>query len=69
MLKKVLPMIDQWNEPLECPQCQQTGSTVLSQSREAEMPTVVRITDGFKAVQTEFGPNFHCGACDIPVDP
>jgi hypothetical protein len=33
------------------------------------MPTVVRITDSFKAVQTEFGPNFHCGACDIPVDP
>jgi len=62
-------MADRWNEPLECPQCRQTGLTVLSQSHEAETPTVVCITDGFKAVQTEFGPYFHCRACDIPVDP
>jgi hypothetical protein len=32
-------------------------------------PTVESIPNGFKAVQTEYGPDFRCGACDIAVDP
>jgi hypothetical protein len=63
------PMADQWNEPLQCPQCHQTGLVSLSQSRGAEMPIVDRVSDGFKAIHTEYGPNFHCDACDVPVDP
>ena len=62
-------MIDQWNEELCCPQCSNTGMASLSQPKEAGMLTVEGIPDGFKAVQTEYGPNFHCGACDIPVMP
>jgi hypothetical protein len=62
-------MTDQWNEQLQCPQCRQTGLVSLSQSADAEMPIVDRVSDGFKAIQTDYGPNFHCGACDIPVDP
>jgi hypothetical protein len=33
------------------------------------MPAVDGLPDGFKAVLTEFGPNFHCGVCDVPVAP
>jgi hypothetical protein len=61
-------MADQWNEQLRCPQCQQIGLASLSQLPDAEMPIVDCIPDGFKAIQTEYGPNFHCGACDVPVD-
>jgi hypothetical protein len=62
-------MTDQWNEQLQCPQCRQTGMVSLTQSRDWAIPTVARVTDGFKAVQTEYGPTFHCGACDIPAMP
>jgi hypothetical protein len=62
-------MIDQWNEQLECPQCRNSGIARLSQPEYAEMPTVEGVPDGFKAIHTEFGPNFHCGACDIEVVP
>jgi hypothetical protein len=67
--KKVPPMIDQWNEELHCPQCRQTGLASLSQPIDAEMPIVDRIPDGFKAVQTEYGPDFHCGPCNVRVVP
>jgi hypothetical protein len=62
-------MIDQRDEELRCPQCSNTGTASLSQPKDTEMPTVEGVTDGFKAVQTEYGPNFHCGVCDIPVLP
>jgi hypothetical protein len=39
----------------------------LSHFEGAEVPTVDLVTVGFKAVQTEYGPDFHCGVCDIPV--
>jgi hypothetical protein len=62
-------MTDQWNEELRCPQCSNTGMASLSQPEHAKMPTVEGVPDGFKAVQTEYGPNFHCGACNIPALP
>jgi Zn ribbon nucleic-acid-binding protein len=62
-------MIDEWNEELRCPQCNNRGLASLSQPEDAEKPTVECVSDGFKAVQTEYGPDFHCGACDIPVLP
>ena len=62
-------MIEHWNERLQCPRCCNTGIASLSQPRGAEMPTVEGVPDGFKAVRTRYGPNFHCGACDIPVLP
>jgi hypothetical protein len=62
-------MTDQWNEELHCPQCHNTGVVSLSQPKHAEMPTVDGIPDGFKAIHTEYGPNFHCRTCDFPVNP
>jgi hypothetical protein len=41
----------------------------LSQFKDARMPTVELVTAGFKAVQTEFGPDFHCGTCNVPAMP
>jgi hypothetical protein len=46
-------MIDQWNEEHRCPQCGSTGMASLSQPKDAGMPTVEDVADGFKAVQTE----------------
>jgi hypothetical protein len=51
-------MTDQWNEPLECPQCRQAGLVSLCQPRDAETPIVHCIPNGFKAIHTESGPNF-----------
>jgi hypothetical protein len=48
-------MADQWNEPLQCPQCRRSGLASLSQPVGAEMPIVDRVSDGFKAVHTEYG--------------
>jgi hypothetical protein len=62
-------MTDQWNEKLRCPQCGNTGMVNLSQFEDADMPTVDGITDSFKVVQTQYGPDFHCGACDVPAIP
>jgi hypothetical protein len=62
-------MADHWDEHLRCPQCRNTGMASLSQLKDALMPTVHLITAGFKAVQTEYGPDFHCGTCSVPVAP
>ena len=62
-------MADQWNEPLQCPQCRRSGLASLSQPVGAEMPIVDRVSDGFKAVHTEYGPDFHCAVCGVPLDP
>jgi hypothetical protein len=62
-------MADQWNEELRCPQCHNTGMASLSQFKDANMPTVVSVPDGFKAVQTEYGPDFHRGTCNVPAVP
>lgn len=62
-------MIDQWNEVLRCPQCRNSGTASLSLSQHAETPTVEAVHGGFKVVQTEYGPNFRCGDCDVPALP
>jgi hypothetical protein len=62
-------MIDRWNELLKCPKCRNSGVASLSQSEFAATPTVEGVPYGFKAIRTRFGPNFHCGACDIPAAP
>jgi hypothetical protein len=58
-------MTDQWNEQLRCPLCRNTGGASLSQFNGANMPTVESITDGFRVVQTEYGPDFHCKTCNV----
>jgi hypothetical protein len=60
-------MTDRWNEELVCPKCWNVGVASLSQVGDTPTATVDGVPDGFKTVQTEYGPNFHCGVCDIPV--
>ena len=62
-------MHDQSNEQLRCPKCRTTGMASLSQGENDEVPTVLIVPVGFEVVQTEFGPDFQCGACNVRVDP
>jgi hypothetical protein len=59
-------MSDKWDELLHCPQCRNTGKASLH-FKGADTPTVDTVTDGFKVVQTEYGPDFHCVDCNVPV--
>jgi hypothetical protein len=59
---------DEWNERLRCPKCGKKGMASLSQS-DADIPTVHSVSDGFKLVQTRFGPNFQCATCKVEVVP
>jgi hypothetical protein len=62
-------MTDEWNEKLQCPECGKTGLAGLSQSDDADMPTVHSVPAGFKVVHTPYGPDFHCETCNIAVIP
>ncbi|MDB5575649.1 MAG: hypothetical protein JWR80_825 [Bradyrhizobium sp.] len=62
-------MTDQWNEQLCCPNCRKTGMASLTQGKDDQMPAVQSVPEGFKVVQTEYGPDFHCMACNIAVEP
>lgn len=62
-------MIDQWNEQLRCPRCSRIGMASLSQAEGDQSPTVLTVPDGFKVVQTENGPDFQCGTCNVAVAP
>jgi hypothetical protein len=62
-------MSDEWNEELRCPECGKTGIASLSQASGDNMPTVQSVQDGFKVIATQYGPDFHCGTCNIPVAP
>ena len=60
---------DEWNEQLRCPSCRKTGMAGLSQGDGDDIPTVHVVPDGFKVVQTEYGPDFRCETYDIAVEP
>ncbi len=60
---------DGWTEQLRCPQCEKTGTVDLSQSHSDEIPTVLFLSDGFKAVATDYGPDFRCAMCNVAVVP
>jgi hypothetical protein len=62
-------MDDQWSEELRCPQCRNTGIVSLSHFKGAYVPVVDSVSDGFRAVQTEYGPNFECGVCNVAAEP
>jgi hypothetical protein len=57
------------DEYLRCPQFRNAGIASLSQFKDASMPSVDSVRDGFKAVQTEYGPDFRCGTCNVRVLP
>jgi hypothetical protein len=66
---------DQWTENLRCPACGRTGSAELSQANGQafhdgdQAVRVDHVSEGFKAVQFEYGSNFYCSYCDSPVAP
>jgi hypothetical protein len=62
-------MTDQWTETLRCHTCKNTGTASLSQEDGARMPTVLSVPNGFKVVLTEYGPDLHCGTCNIAAMP
>ena len=62
-------MTDEWSEQLRCPQCRKTGMASLSQGEDHQTPTALSVPDGFKIVQTEYGPNFQCETCNVAVLP
>jgi hypothetical protein len=62
-------MTDEWNERLRCSNCGRTGIASLSQGDDDRTPTVLSVPNGFKVVQTEYGPDFHCATCNVPVIP
>jgi hypothetical protein len=63
-----MPATGEWNKKLRCPNCNKTGMASLSQV-DADVPTIHVVPDGFKVVQTEFGPDFHCATCDVAAVP
>ena len=59
--------LEQWTEILRCPHCESEGSTTLSQLEGSFDVMVEKISEGFEAVQFEYGVNFRCAPCGIPV--
>ena len=62
-------MTDQWTENLQCCACTNTGIAALSQGDGDQTPTILSTPDGFKVVQTECGPEFHCETSNVPAAP
>jgi hypothetical protein len=62
-------MNDQWKEKLRCSQCLSTGMVSLSQAQGTYIPVVESMPDGFKTVENEYGINFECRTCSLPVEP
>jgi hypothetical protein len=63
-------MRDQWIEKLVCSNCRRTGLAGLSQTDELSWDTHVEVLpSGFKVVQLEFGIQFQCISCCVPVEP
>ncbi len=62
-------MNDEWNERLQCPKCRNSGMVGLLQRRGDATPSVLPLSDGFKAVDSQYGPIFYCEGCDLEVLP
>ena len=65
---------DQWTEALRCPKCPMTGSVELSQANGQAFHDgdqdvrVESVSEGFKAIQLEYGSSFYCAACNCPAE-
>ena len=58
--------IADWVEHLRCSKCGKTGHVELFEISPFNNG-VRRISDGFKVVTVQYGKDFHCETCDIPV--
>lgn len=59
---------DDWYEKLRCPRCGKSGMATMSQAN-GEKPKVIVVPDGFKAVKTANGSDFHCATCKTAAYP
>lgn len=66
---KVQSMTDLWNETLLCPTCKNAGTASFAQSKEADIPDVRALPEGFKVVPTDYGPRFYCEGCNVAAEP
>jgi hypothetical protein len=61
---------DRWIEKLKCPECGGTGKAELSTADGRSWDVRVdSVPEGFKVIQCEYGGNFYCALCEIPVEP
>jgi hypothetical protein len=61
---------DRWIEKLECPKCGGTGKAELSATDVRSWAVRVdSVSEGFRAIKFEYGSNFYCALCEIPVQP
>jgi hypothetical protein len=52
---------------MHCPDCRKTGVVSLNQGKGDDMPTAA-VSDGFKVINGEYGPIFHCEACAVQAE-
>jgi hypothetical protein len=59
-------IITEWVEHLRCPKCRKTGDAELFEISPFNYG-FRRIPVGPKVVTVQYGKEFHCETCDIPV--
>ena len=62
-------MQDRWNEQLRCPVCDKIGVADMSLDDTGDTIIVDAISDGFRSIDTEYGPIFVCDTCDVEINP
>ena len=55
-----------WIEHLRCPKCRKTGDAELYEISQFNNG-FRKVPDGFKVIVGEFGSEFYCATCDIPL--
>jgi hypothetical protein len=61
-------VLDRWAENLRCPNCRKTGTARLSQA-DGWNAHAESVPEGFEVIKSEYGNNFRCASCDVPVEP
>jgi hypothetical protein len=60
---------EHWIENLVCHRCKKDGIAALSTEDKLSWDVQVEnVPEGFKAVLSEYGVNFHCASCNRPAD-
>jgi hypothetical protein len=59
-----MAVFEHWTEVLRCPNCGLTGVANLSQGAAIVIDT---ISEGFRAVSSEYGDTFLCEGCNRPA--
>jgi Zn finger protein HypA/HybF involved in hydrogenase expression len=61
----VMAAFEHWTEILRCPNCGLTGVANLSEPSLVGTAIVIdNISEGFKAISSQYGDTFYCEGCD-----